>query len=239
MNKEKNQQQRGSYPFKKILLFGEIAFVGFVALILHFMIMIMVGPNYFFLTTYICLLGWLPAMAVGFVIFLLILKTKYEKFITIKSSTIFSFILALIIIIHAVSFYYERSPPSDVVDTWFPEEGQLLCVNLSNSCSAFEIQYREYHDSKEGYIDFITSNYSGSFDFEWDFDKFSNVITIFYNNNSRYAIAFPHNPDLDFEWEVKLRLEITDEGKLITYYISEVNTPFDAKLLDGVTWFSY
>ena len=193
--------------------------------------------NAFFYNLFVFFAVIIPIVIFGFVIFILIQRTKYVKYVNNRNVQIFALIISIFIICSGIIFYYEYSPPSGIIDTWFCEEDQILCVNLSNNCSRFEINYDKTFARKYGYLDFYIENYSGYFDFEWNFDKLSNIITIYYNNNSRHKINL-HNPPLDLEWEVKLKLEIIDGGKLLTHYISEIDAPFNAKLLDGITWFS-
>ncbi|GAH14190.1 unnamed protein product, partial [marine sediment metagenome] len=126
-NKKLNEQQNRHIPLEKFWLFGEIVLVGFVALYINMFIMMQVASNAGFLTIVICFLGWLPALVVGFIIFLLLIRTKYEKNITLKSTTIFSVILALVIILPAISFYYETVPPKEVTNQWHYDKDQEIC----------------------------------------------------------------------------------------------------------------
>lgn len=227
MNKKLNEQQNMRFPFKKILLFGEIALVGFAALFLHALIMLRVASNAGFLTVAICLLVWLPTLVVGFIVFLLILKTKYEKFITLTNSTIFSWILALIIIIHAISFYYVTVPPTEVTNQWHYDGGQ----EISAVMKWMGIHYDTTYADKRGYFYKVPNATQGT-DFEWKYDKLTQVITM-----TEYEPAQEHIED----WELRLRLDINlIEGShytMTTYYISDVNfTLFNPLLFDNTTW---
>jgi len=218
----------------KLRIFGLFLLTIFISFVISSSIVGSAFSNAIFYNIFMCLTVFIPIVVFSFVIFIVIQRTKYAKYVTNRNVKIIALIISVFLIGNGILFYYEWSPPSGIVDTWHCEEGQLLCVNLSNSCSRFDIAYDNTYAREYGYLDFITSNYSGSFDFEWDFDKLSNVLTIFYNpETNRMGRYSP----LDFEWEVKLRLEITDENKLITHYIGEDNAPFDANLLDGITWF--
>jgi hypothetical protein len=218
-------------------IFGRFILIIFVSFLISSLIVGSSFSNAFFYNIFFCFTVFIPILIIGFVIFILIQRTKYARYVTNRNVQIIALIISIFVIGNSLFFFYEWSPPSGIIDTWHCKEGQLLCIDLSNNCSRLKIGYDNTYAIKYGYLDFITYNYSGSFDFEWNFDKLTNIITIFYNNNSKYEINL-HNPPLDLEWEVKLRIETIDKDKLLTYYISDVNAPFNAKLFNGITWFS-
>jgi len=222
-----NEQQKRDIPFKKFWLFGEIVLVGFVALFLHGLIMLQVATNAGFLTAAICLFGWLPALVVGFIIFLLILRTKYGKFITLKSVTIFSFILALVIILPAISFYYETVPPKEITNQWHYDEDQ----EISEVLKWMGIHYDTTYANKGGYLYKVPNATQGT-DFEWEYDESTQVITM-----TEYEHAREHIED----WKLLLRLDINliagSHYTMTTYYVSDVNfTLFNPLLFDNTTW---
>jgi len=214
MDKKLNDQQNRYIPFKKFWLFGEIVIVGFVALFLHGSIMSHVSSNAGFLTVAICFLGWLPALVVGFIIFLLIPRTKYGKFITLKSVTIVSVILALVIILPAISLYYEV-PPKEVTNQWHYDKDQEICGVFK----WMGIHYDTTYTGKFGDFYDITS-------FEWEYDESTQVITMTGYRN---------------EWKLLLRLDINliagSHYTMTTYYVSDVDfTLFNPLLFDNTTW---
>jgi len=215
MNKKLNEHQNRRIPFKKFWLFGEIVLVGFVALFINALIMGQVCSNCALLPAFICFFGWLPALIIGVILFFIILRTKYEKFITLKSTTIFSVILALVIILPAISFYYETVPPKEVTNQWHYDEGQ----EISEVFEWMGIYYDTTYADKFGEFYDITS-------FDWKYDESTQVITMTGYRN---------------EWKLLLRLDINliagSHYTMTTYYVSDVNfTLFNPLLFDNTTW---
>ena len=214
MNKKLNEQQN-SHTHSKFWLFGEIVLVGFVALFINVIVMQYVCSNCFFIVFGICIFIWFPALIIGVVLFFIILKTKYEKFITLKSTTIFSVILALVIILPAISFYYETVPQKEVTNQWHYDKDQEICGVFK----WMDIHYSTTYTGRFGDFYDITS-------FEWEYDESTQVITMTGYRN---------------EWRLLLRLDINlitgSHYTMTTYYVSDVNfTLFNPLLFDNTTW---
>jgi len=209
------------YPTKKIALYGEIVLISFFALFLHVLIMMQTCSNCAFFTLFICLFGWIPAIIIGLVIILFILKTKYERYVTLKNSTIFSFFLALIIIIHAISFYCVTVPPNEVTNQWHYDKGQ----EISEVMKWMGIHYSTTFADRSGYFYQVTNATQGT-GYDWDYDIYTKVITMTEGYNQ--------------EWELQLRLDIDFVGSyytMTTYYVDDVNfNLFDPLLFDNTTW---
>jgi len=225
MNKE-NEPQKKKNPFEKIWLFAVIVIAGFIALSIQFMIMLLMTGIGGLFTVFICLLVWLPAIVIGFIIFLIILKTRYEKFITLKSVRIFSVILAIVIILPAIFFCYVTIPPQEVTNQWHYDKNQ----EISEVLRWMGIHYDNTYITKSGYLYEVPNATQGT-DFEWEYDKLAQVITM---------TEYDREPERIEDWELLLRLEIKrteSHYTMTTYYISDVNfTLFDPLLFDNTTW---
>lgn len=205
----------------KLMLYGEIVFISFVALLLHFLIMGQVCSNCGFLTIGICFLGWLPAVVIGFVLFLFILKTKFGKYITIKSTSIFCFILAVIIIMHAIFFYYITVPPKDVTNQWHCNENQEIFNVLKSMGFGYDTTYGD----RGGYLNLKVNETQGT-DFDWTYDEGKHTIIM---------------TELDGDWKLILRLDINlikgSHYTLTTYYVDNRNfTLFDPLFFHNAHW---
>ena len=226
-------EKRFKYNFG---IFGIFLIIIFASFFISLFISSLAFSNAFIFSILVCFVVIIPIVVIGFIIFILIQRTKYAKYVTNRNVQIIALIISIFIIGTSIFFYYEYSAPSGIIKWWSCENGQILCDKQNNSYSGFNIFRDSTYNYRYGHLNFITNNYSGSFDFEWNYDKLSNIITIFYTNYSYHIIPTPDEPPLGFEWEVKLRLEIINENKMLTHYISQDNAPFNAELFDGITW---
>jgi len=186
---------------------------------------ILVSSNiYLFLLLALFYLGFF--WVIGFILFLIIWKTRLKKFVNKKSVNIFSAILILLGIAVAIFLYYHIVPPKEVTNSWKCNEGQEIC----NKIDGIRIIYDTTYMRKEGSFVVEKPQTSEDFDlldieFRWEYDESSGELTI---EEERLG------------W-IKLRLDI-DESKephytMNTYYVdSSPGFPFDAKFFDGAEW---
>lgn len=165
----------------------------------------------------------LPALIIVFVILYIIKKSNYERLVTKKKINVISLIFVIAIIIFSVYNYQGFRVPSEIIKEWTCEECESLCYN--GSCSKLVIKRDTTVGNQDGYFTHFNTSYEPSLKksykiYYWDYDKFSNIVTLEFSNESI----------------VKLKLDIKSSNKMTTYYVSDTNAPFDAKKLDDITW---
>jgi len=182
--------------------------------------------NAFFYWLRFCVITVIPVVIIAFIIFILVQRTKYAKFVNMKSIIIASIVFSAVIIGHFIQFNYEWSPPNEIIDFWKSEYGRM------------DITFDDTYAWKHIHLE-VNDNVNGwSNDGQWDYDK----------STHNFVIYFPFYPtdssnraeDFDYEWQILLKIELEDSGAMITQYISDNDVPFNAsKVFDDVTWNTY
>ncbi len=217
---------------KKLKLYFVIAFFVLGAMFSHIMIVQIACTNCAIIPGYICIVGVLPVLLIGFVIFFFLLKTKLSRFINSKNVIIFSIIIAVLIIALSISFYFDTVPPREVTNNWRCKKGQ----DIRNEISGISIIYDDTYGTRTG--DFLDGDgYSmNNSDFIWDYNEISKELDI----KERSHINF-YKVKQD-GWRLTLRLDIklanNSYYRMTTYYVSDTNfTFFNATLFDDATFF--
>ena len=185
-------------PIKKIPLYGLIA----VAILVGFFVGVVLC-NYFFLNAplfhfFMFLLLIIPALVIGFIIFLIILKWKSGKFVTIKGVHRFCILLAIFVIVFYTIFASIHISPTyigklGINQLHLSSDGsRLLSVSGHNS-----IISPETGEEIEWYEAILWNTISGekiwefnSSEYFWDIDILPNGIDlIFKGNSSIYSIV--------------------------------------------------
>ena len=220
---------------KNIKLFALIT----ATIIISLYVALLIGISTFFWGfLYVCcstvLFFVVPFMIICVLIFLTKYGKRYSRFLTLKNTIIVCVFSAIIIILPAVYFNYTSGFPSELKNVWHCDEDQVLCTN--ESCSRLIILFDEIYGRKTGF--FYESNLTAErrFEFSWGYNGFFKEFTMqnigfeYWNNTTQEREIWKSN------WKIKLRLDFTNSKKMTTYYISANNTPFNAKLFDGITW---
>lgn len=210
---------------KNLKLYGRVVAVALLSLTIPTIILVLITRNLMILASFVMLVLILPALLVGFLLFILIQRTKFEKSVNKKNINIICIIIVIIIIIIPIRFYIWARIPTEIIYDWHCDEGQVLCNN--GNCSILSLKKGYYAAAAIGPHDgyFVGPNltFDDRIDFYWGYDNFNHELTI-----------DPHG--YEGGGEVILRLKVTSPGKMTTYYVSSNNAPFDAKLFDGITW---
>lgn len=207
-------------------LYVIIVLVGIFALFIHLTIMWEICSNCVFLTMFICILGFLPAILIGLAIFFLIRKTKFAKHVNGKTVTIICIIMSLLIIMPAVVFYYDTVPPEELVNYWLCDADQDIYYEIDS----IKLIYDNTCTLRTGRLSCKFPDQVPAFyldEFKWEYDRLSKEITM------------TSSPSED--WELTLRLDVDlvkgEHYMMTTYYVSDTNfTLFDATLFDGTSW---
>jgi len=216
---------------KKIGLYAIIVAFVLGAILISHIIAMTTFTNFGFFTSIICIFGILPALLIGFVIFLFLLKTRFERFINKKNIIIVGIILAAIIIIPAIYNYYDVVPPKEITNNWQCEAGQ----NITNYITGMDIHYDTTYGFKSGdFVDvngYVMENNS----FLWEYDESSKEIII-KERNMNYFNEQKHDG-----WALTLKLDIklveNSHYEMTTHYVTDTNfSLFNATLFDGATW---
>ena len=194
----------------------------------------------------VCILGLfygIPALVAGFIIFIMIQKTNLSKYVNAKNTIILCIIIGVIIIGGATYFSSKTKIPYEIVNWWYCDSDQALCTNESCSILMIDFDYTYGYKTGRYYEENIAGKGERRFDFDWNYDHPSKIITIFCNNESSTSNVWSSRDNETGElirerldWEVKLRLDVTSSQKMTTYYISDKDAPFNAELFDGITW---
>lgn len=206
---------------KNLSLYGRIVATVFISIIVANIIMMVAVANPFLIIILYGIFVIIPALIIGFIIFVFLQRTSLARFVNKRSIGVVCVITAIIIIVSAINFTINTLPPSELFHTWRCDEGQVMCVNDSN-CAVLDLGYDPTYGRKSGSLSyrFVNSSYLG-YSFEWDFDKSSEELKLY---------------DYSREWEVILRIEFIGNKKMITHYICDKNVPFNATLFDGLSW---
>ena len=188
----------------------------------------LVCTNCLFITFFNGIFIFLPALVIGFVVFFILLRTRFEKYITKRTTAIACGIVVIVIIAPAVQFYYITVPPSIIVRQWHNNPGQ----NISEVLNWMGIVYDHTYGWKSGY--FYLKNGTTTTDwftsFRWTYDEGTRIITM--------TAQFRNS------WTLLLRLDITLVNgtyyAMTTHYLRSQNfTIFDPWMLDNTTWRGY
>lgn len=244
MYRKKHYKQVVKRMIKNLHLYGIIVVIAFVSTIIATNIMMIATSNaYFVFFFYNFIL--IPILIIGFILFLFLQRNSLVRFVNMRNAGIVCIITAIIIITPAVNFTITTLPPPGLENTWWCDYGQALCTN--DSCCYLRMIYDETYARKTGrfYDDNLTGKGKRTFEFEWRCDNmFSDVITILCTNNSDCPRRWWWSLDNEtgeqvrerWNWEVKLIVDIVGDNKMVTYYVSDKNAPFNAELFDGITW---
>ena len=221
----------------KLSLYGEICIVSIFSMLINGIIMGFTCTNCPIITIILFLFVLLPALLVGFIVFLVLRRTKAAKIINGKNIGIFCVVVAGIIIAPAAINYYYVVPPKDVTHTWIVDNNQTLQKQMLG----ISIFYDTTYGSKGGYFlnggsgdGFYISGYKVINDsgFRWNYDTSSKELTLQQGNIWK---TVPRG------WQLTLRLTITTTNAshptITTQYVRDVNFPFcNATLFNDVTW---
>ena len=197
--------------FENLKLYGWIVATAFIfGFIATWTMMIATSNAYFFIFLYGFIMT--PVLIVGFIVFLILQRTSFARFLNKRNIGIICVIMAIVVMIPAVNFTLTKLPPAELLYTWNCDEGQSI------NDSALALYYDSTYAWKVGH--FIYEDVGR--EIEWDYDRSSNRFTFW--------------PRGYKEWEVSFRIEFTSDNTMTTYYISNVSAPFDARLFDGLSW---
>jgi len=235
---KKQEMVSEMFSTKTLNLFGRIVAVVFAVVVINMILMQSICSNCGILTMIIFVFFGLPALAAGLFVFVLIKRTKYEKFINSKNVNIFcvilGVILAAIVIPQSINDYYDIVPPKEVTNYWLVDEGQ----DIKNHITGMDINYDTTYAAKNGYFTIKTNNiYQSNIlegtNFIWSYDEVTKTITF----TEQYTM-FSKKTD---GWTLTLRLDINKSEEphytMTTHYVSNTNfTFFNTTFLDGATW---
>lgn len=206
---------------KKLRYFGIILLAVVVSFIIHSFIMSNIASNAIIISGFICLIFIIPSLIFGFIIFLFLSRSRFERFINIKSVSVVAIFVSLLIIIPTIFFYYDTVPPEEVTNWWICDPDQEICNETSGMMIIYDLTYAW----KDGSFTTVNPDLPRS-DFHWKYDESSKIITFSGQRES---------------WELKLRLDIDTSKEplytMTTYYVSDQNFPFfNVTLFDGANW---
>jgi len=191
-----------------------------------------------------CLIFYLPILVIITVVFFLLLKTRFAKFINKKSVGVFCVILATILIAPAIIGYYNTVPPKEVTNVWIVDDGQ----DLQSHIVGMTIIYDRTYGWKSGYF-LIEGAGAGGYviggnesykvlednPFVWSYNELSNEILI-----QESSLQGGDTPT-EYGWSLTLRLDIDKSEEphytMTTNYVSDFSfILFNATLFDNVNW---
>jgi len=221
----------------KLSLYGEIFVVSIFSMLINGIIMGFTCTNCVFLTYILFFFVLLPALLVGFIVFLVLRRIKVAKIINEKNVAIFCVIVAGIIIAPAAINYYFVVPPENVTHTWIVDNEQALQRHMLGMSIIYDTTYGKkggYFLNGESGDGMYIAGYKvmNDSDFIWNYDASSKELTLQQGNIWK---TVPNG------WQLTLRLTINTANAshptMTTIYVHDVNFPFcNATLFNGVTW---
>ena len=198
---------------KNIQLYVWIVITAVVfAFIATWTMMIATSNAYFFIFLYGLIMT--PVLIVGFIVFLILQRTSFARFLNKRNIGIVCVIMAIVVMAPAVNFTLTTLPPSELLYYWGPDdEGQSMNI------SSLDLYYDSTLARKRGHFVYDDLAYQ----IEWEYDRNSNKFT------------FGELP-MGHGWEISIRIEFTSDNTMTTYYLSNVSSPFNAELFDGLSW---
>ncbi len=211
-------------------LYGKIVTTTLLSLLISTVVLTIATFNLWMLTNFLWLIYLVPALLIGYVVYILV-KRKTKREISSKNTNVVCVIVVAIVVLMSAFSYILFRFPDEIINEWTCEQNEILCVN--GTCCTINISYDGTVGRHDGFFIGPNLTFKERIKFLWHYDTLSNEITL-----SDFGYWFINNgtKQTTWEWEVKLRLEVTSPGEMTTYYVSSKNAPFDAELLDGITW---
>jgi len=199
---------------KNLRLYGMVVITTFISAYVAGEIIGIACSNAFFMIVG-SLVIVIPALIIGFILFLLLQRTSLVKFVNGRNITIVCIIIVILFIAPAINYTITTLPPSELLYYWNCDEGQSI------NDSVLWLNYDDTYAEKGGML--LHENIS--YEIEWDYDSNSNELIIW---NERFE-----------QWDVKLKIEFIKSNIIKTHYISNNSAPFNAELFDGIIWMRY
>lgn len=224
----------------KFFLYGEIFIVSIFSMFINGLIMGYTCTNCPLVTIFLFIFVLLPILLIGFIVFLVLRRTKVANILNEKNVHIFCIVIAGIIIAPAALNYYYTVPPKEVTHIWAIDNNQPLQTQILG----MSIFYDNTYGKKGGYLFFNGRPGNGMFvagyevtddsAFTWSYDASTQELTLQQGNIWT---------TVQNGWELTLKLIInttnTTHSTMTTQYVKDANFNFfNATLFNGVTWFS-